>query len=106
MRQPYRLLARTAVLVLNVTCGLAMAQVSFREFVEGCLITSMSADGSVAVGNYGGGSNADGFRWTAAGGVELIGLQGGFLNPLISRDGTTIVGSVPDSAGNLNADRK
>ena len=75
MRQSYGLWAGTAALVLSFMCDSARAQVSFNEFVEGCLITSMSADGSVAVGNYGGGSNADVFRWTAAGGVELIGVE-------------------------------
>ena len=102
MYYSYRPVAAAAALLLSLTCGPARAQVSFKPFVDGCLITSMSADGSVAVGNYGGGSNADSFRWTAAGGVELIGVNG-YANPEISRDGMTIVGSVPDSAGNLNA---
>jgi probable HAF family extracellular repeat protein len=99
----YRLLAGAAVVLLGFACDTARGQVSFKQFVQGCLITNMSADGSVAVGNYGGGSNADGFRWTAAGGVELIGVQGTFVNPLISRDGKTIVGTIPDSSGNMNA---
>ena len=64
MRQSYGLLG-TAALLLTLTCEPARAQVSFKQFVEGCLITDMSADGSVAVGNYGGGSSADSFRWTA-----------------------------------------
>ncbi len=103
MRQSYGLWAGTAALVLSFVCDSARAQVTFNAFVEGCLITSMSADGSVAVGTYGGGSNADLFRWTAAGGVELIAPKGAYSTPYISRDGKTIVGAVADSAGNLNA---
>jgi len=93
---------QSVVLVSLVGLPLA-AQVKFQEFVENCNITSMSADGSVAVGSYGGGSTADSFRWTAAGGVELIGVKNQFLDLYISRDGRTIVGTIPDSAGNYYA---
>ena len=84
-------------------CGSARAQVTFKDFVEGCLITSVSADGSVVVGTYGGGSNADLFRWTATGGLEMIAPKGAYGTPYISRDGRTIVGTAADSAGNLHA---
>jgi len=101
MRERCGLLAGAAALLLSLTCDQARAQVSFKEFAEGCLITSMSADGSVAVGNYNAG--ADAFRWTAAGGVELIGVKGIFNGISISRDGSTIVGTVPDSTRNNHA---
>src|SRR5262245_20855006 len=67
-------LTETAALFLNFTCSLATAQVTFKPFVDYCFINSMSADGSVAVGAYDDGKTNDFFRWTAAGGVELIGL--------------------------------
>ncbi len=103
MRRSYGLWTGTAALVLSFMCDPARAQVTFNAFVEGCLITSVSADGSVVVGSYGGGSNADLFRWTAVGGVEMIAPKGAYGIPYISRDGRTIVGAGTDSAGNLNA---
>jgi hypothetical protein len=44
------LLIWTSALLLNFTCSLATVQVTFKAFVDFCAITSMSADGSVAVG--------------------------------------------------------
>jgi probable HAF family extracellular repeat protein len=35
--------------------------------------------------------------------VEFIGVKGKYVSPLISRDGRTIVATIPDSAGNSNA---
>jgi probable HAF family extracellular repeat protein len=101
MRQPCGLLTGTA-LFLGFTWFPAAAQVTFKEFVDYCFITSMSADGSVAVGAYDDGHTLDAFRWTAAGGVELIGVPK-IGEVYISRDGKTIVGTVPDSLGNQNA---
>ena len=83
-------------------CAPLSAQVTFKEFLTFCFITDISADGSVAVGWYDG-AKTDNFRWTAAGGLELIGVPGMFQNLYISRDGKTIVGTVPDAAGNSNA---
>jgi hypothetical protein len=62
-----------AVLALVFICAPAVAQVTFQEFDECCVITSMSADGSVAVGAFGAGLTEDVIRWTAAGGVVKIG---------------------------------
>jgi probable HAF family extracellular repeat protein len=86
-------------------CSPATAQVTFKPFVEFCAITSMSADQSVAVGTYDDGYTHDVFRWTAAGGVQLIGLpnQAKYGDLSISRDGKTIVGTVPDSGGIYHA---
>jgi hypothetical protein len=53
MYRSYGLLAGTAAFVFGFTCDAARAQVSFKQFVVGCLITNMSADGSVEVGNSG-----------------------------------------------------
>jgi probable HAF family extracellular repeat protein len=50
----------------------------------------MTPDGSIVVGYTVGVPSADGFRWTAAGGLERIGGVGAYA---ISRDGKTIVGS-------------
>jgi probable HAF family extracellular repeat protein len=64
----------------------------------------MSADGSVAVGVYDDTQpGVDRFRWTAAGGVELIGVEGIFTDIFVSRDGRTIVSTVPDSPGKKHA---
>jgi hypothetical protein len=104
MRQTLGLFTGTAALLLNFTCSLATAQVTFKPFVDYCLITGMSADGSVAVGPYDDGKTNDIFRWTAAGGVELIGApnQAKYGDVSISRDGRTIVGTVPDSQGKIS----
>lgn len=103
VRQRCGLLTLTVALLLNFTCSLATAQVTFKPFVDYCFINSMSADGSVAVGAYDNGTINDAFRWTAAGGVELIGVPKMLGDTYISRDGKTIVSTVPDSAGNQNA---
>jgi len=56
-------------------------------------IADLSGDGSVGVGNWGGGL----FRWSAAAGVELIGGSWRSPSPGISEDGKTIVGEVIDA---------
>jgi probable HAF family extracellular repeat protein len=98
----FRSLPSAALLLPVFLCAPATAQVTFKEFLDYCFITDMSADGSVAVGWYDG-PTTDNFRWTAAGGLELIGLPGMFQTLRISRDGKTIVGTVRDSAGNNQA---
>ena len=105
MRQPFSLLTGTATLLLSFTCSPGTAQVTFKAFVDYCAITSMSADQGVAVGTYDDGYTHDVFRWTAVGGVELIGVpnQAKYGDLSISRDGNTIVGTVPDSAGYYHA---
>src|SRR5262245_47014554 len=105
MRQPLGLLIATAALLLSFTCVPATAQVTFKPFVDFCLITGLSADGSVAVGPFDDGYTHDVYRWTAAGGVELIGVpkQAQYGDLSISRDGRTIVGTVPDSQGKYHA---
>ena len=54
-----------------------MAQVTFREFAQDyTIITDASADASVVVGLYDTPTSATVFRWTASGGVQLIGAPG------------------------------
>ena len=103
MHHAPRLLMGTAALLLSFLCAPAKAQVTFKPFEDFCFITDMSADGSVAVGTYDNGLIHDVFRWTAAGGVELIGVRNQSDRLLISRDGKTVVGNVPDSQGKGNA---
>ena len=103
MLELFRSLAVAVVLLPVFTCTPATAQVSFKEFLDFCFITDMSSDGSVAVGWYDSFDTTDTFRWTAAGGVELIGVPKMYQSVYISRDGKTIVGTVLDSAGNYNA---
>jgi uncharacterized membrane protein len=93
----------TAGVVLSFICSPAKAQVTFKAFAEFCAVTSMSADGSVAVGGFDDGFRSDVFRWTAAGGVELIGVQKQFKTLFVSRDGKVVVGTVPDSQGKYHA---
>jgi len=103
MQRQSRPHAAVATLTLLVAGGPAFAQVTFKQFDPCCLITGMSADGSVAVGNSGGGSSQNTFRWTAAGGVEMIGVSGDGGSPVISRDGRTIVAGMKDAAGHRHA---
>jgi uncharacterized membrane protein len=108
MRHSFGRWASTVAALVAFACAPVTAQVPFQvtiqEFLDQCYISGMSADGSVIVGNYGlTASNANVFRWTAAGGVQLIGVPNMLLNISISRDGSTIVGSVPDAQGNYNA---
>src|SRR5262245_50042607 len=95
----------TAALLLSFSCSPAKAQVTFKAFAEFCIVTGMSADGSVAVGAFDDGFTNDVFRWTAAGGVELIGVpkQAQYNDLSVSRDGKTVVGNVPDSQGKFHA---
>src|SRR5687768_17064954 len=103
MRQPFELLRNSALLV-SFACAPATAQVTFRAFAEFCNVTDMSADGSIAVGGFEDGSvRRDNFRWTAAGGVEKIGVPNQYPQLYISRDGKTIAGTVPDSQGRFHA---
>lgn len=95
-----------AALLLSFSCPSAKAQVTFKPFAEFCLVTDMSADGSVAVGAFDDGFTNDVFRWTASGGIELIGAspkQAQYNDLSISRDGKTIVGNVPDTQGIFHA---
>ena len=80
-------------------CARAGAQVTFTPFPVGALVESMSADGSVIVGNWDSGTVNTAFRWTQATGIQQIGVPGMFGDVYISRDGNTIVGTVPDSKG-------
>ena len=83
-----------AAIVTMVTSGPVIAQVTFRAFgYPTAYITGMSADRTIVVGQTIGLPLTDGFRWTAAGGLERIGGTGAYS---ISRDGKTIVGSVRD----------
>jgi probable HAF family extracellular repeat protein len=77
----------------------ASAQPMFREFLEYTLVQDMSADGSVIVGFYDSPTDTTAFRWTASGGIELIGVPRMFSDVRIARDGKTIIGTVPDSRG-------
>jgi probable HAF family extracellular repeat protein len=97
--------AAAAALLAALGAISVSAQVTFKAFVDFCAITSMSGDQSVAVGTYDDGYTHDVFRWTAAGGVELIGVpnQAKYGDLSISRDGKTIVGTVPDSQGAYHA---
>ena len=99
MRNGLTHLRGTAALLLMLVCELATAQVTFKEFVEYAIISDMSADGSVVVGWYDSPGRSSSFRWTASGGIELITVAEVLANPRISRDGRTIVGTVPDSKG-------
>ena len=93
MRSKDRSSIGLSILLLLITCTVATPQVTFRGFGQpGTLITGMSADGSIIVGEFGPGM-PDGFRWTATGGLERI---GGVTTAAISRDGKVIVGSVRD----------
>ena len=56
-------------------------------------ISDLSGDGRVAVGGWGGGL----FRWTPAGGYELIGGSPYSPSPGISEDGLTLVGETVDA---------
>ena len=79
---------------------------TFKPFVDFCIITGMSANGSVAAGVYDDGvTPSDIFRWIAAGGVEKIGVPNQVKNGsvFVSRDGRTLVGTVPDSQGRFHA---
>ena len=83
-----------AAVVTIVTSGPLIAQVTFRGFgYPTAYITGISADRTIIVGQMIGLPLTDGFRWTAAGGLERIGGTGAYG---ISRDGRTIVGSVRD----------
>ena len=105
MPKQMRFSARAAGLLFAVVCFPATAQVTFKEFVDYCIITGASADGSVVVGTYDNGVGlSSACRWTASGGVEVIAEPGSiFRRVAISRDGKTIVGTVSDSRGNFHA---
>ena len=93
------LLSATTVL-LTIAPASSWAQVTFREFAQDyTIITDASADASVVVGLYDSPAKTTVFRWTASEGVQLIGAPGMSSNPRISRDGRTIVGTLPDSRG-------
>src|ERR1700757_1848426 len=109
MRQRIGFLTGTTALFLGMICVTAKAQaptttqVTFKPFLDGAFITSMSADGSIAVGFYDSGTSTTAFRWTAAGGLQIIGTDKMFQEVYISRDGRVIVGTVADSLGNYHA---
>src|SRR5215831_9508201 len=87
------------MVLLAGVCVTAAAQVTFQEFPKFALINDMSGDGSVVVGAYDDGVNKpSAFRWTASGGIEVIGVDG-IGDVRISRDGSTIVSTVRDSKG-------
>jgi len=88
-----------------MVCLPAIAQVTFKEFVDYCIISGMAADGSVAVGVYDNGVvKSSACRWTNSGGVEVIASPGSIYTDVsISRDGKTIVGTVSDTRGNFHA---
>jgi hypothetical protein len=44
MRKPYLLLTWTAALLVSFICAPATAQVTFKQFVDDCYVTGMSAD--------------------------------------------------------------
>lgn len=103
MRHQIGFFIATTALYLSLTSIPATAQVTFQAFVEGAFITDMSADGSVAVGYYDSGSTTTVFRWTSAGGLQLIGADNMFNQVYISRDGRVIVGTAKDAQGNYHA---
>ncbi len=86
-----KLLARAACTALAIVAAPAASAVTLTPV--GPLDTSvfgMSSDGSVLVGTQMFG--AYGYRWTRAGGTEILGGNGG--NTKVSRDGKMILGNV------------
>jgi hypothetical protein len=82
------------------------ANISFNEVERGPKLTilttntqplTMTDDGSTVVG-YVTGPNGPAFRWTDAGGIEILGGVGG--HPSIARDGSAIVGNSLNPADN------
>jgi len=101
MRKDITILLSGIGMLLTVMCEPGAAQVSFKEFSqEYSIISDVSADGTVVVGVYDSPNTSGLFRWTEAGGLEVIGsLSSTSTNPRISRDGKTIIATVPDSRG-------
>lgn len=90
--------------LLTISCGAAAQSVTFElltpDAPDDLAPTSVSADGSVIAGNWLFAFAYETFRWTADGGVELLGratapvLGVGAGTPDISNDGTKISGTV------------
>ena len=95
--KPGRMRRYLAILILPTVLA---AQGTFTRLGRpGTNVTSISADGTIVVGNL---SNAGpAFRWTAADGVVIIGGVG--FQAYISRDGKTIVSDARDSQGVASA---
>jgi len=99
------------LVVLALHSTIVSAQPSFQGlgWSESCA-HAVSADGKVVVGYRSlGGSDAEAFRWTAAGGMEGLGdLPGGRFSSSaesVSGDGTVIVGSGSVAQNNQHAFR-
>jgi probable HAF family extracellular repeat protein len=86
---------KLAALVAATISSLA-AQGTFTGLgANNTIVTGMSGDGSIIVGTES--TMGPAFRWTKAGGVQVIGSIG--AAPAISRDGSTIISDAKDAAG-------
>ncbi len=95
---------RYLILTLAVlTTAAAGAQTVTARYLQGVMATDISGNGAVVVGNQQG--NYETFRWTEAGGVELLGrssidaLGSGAGGPKVSADGTRVSATIAGEDG-------